>query len=235
MTTLAINKIRSPVSRMGGKYYLTGWLSKYIPSHRLYCEPFAGAEHLLFSKTPSAVEILNDIDKHLTSFFLVLQEPGKRQALVDTLAFMPYSRSLWNALRSQWKAGNIPGDEVERASQWFFLNRTCFGGDQRRGGFAAPSTTGRNPAQTYFSAIDNLEGVAGRMRGVTIECLDYQEYIRRYDSPDTLFYCDPPYLNTEGYYGKGNFAYDDHHALAKLLRGAKGQSDGYALPKRLIR
>lgn len=203
---------------------MASWLAGKIPPHRLYCEPFCGAGHLLFGKQPSPVEVFNDVDKHLISFFRAIQEPGKRQILAERLAFMPYSRSLWNEIRSQWKAGNIPGDEVERVSQWFFLNRTCFGGDQRRGGFAVPSVTGRNPAQSYFNAIDGLEGIAGRLRGVTIECLDYADCIRRYDSPDTLFYADPPYLDTEGYYGKANFAYEGHHALAKLLHGVKGKA-----------
>ena len=222
MTTT--HKIKSPVNRMGGKSLLTSWLCQHVPGHICYVEPFCGAGHLLFGKKLSAVEVLNDSDRHLINFFQVIQEPAPRQALIDRLAFMPYSRSLWNELRSQWKAGNIPGDDVELAAQWFYLNRTCFGGDQKRGGFAVPSTTGRNPAQSYFNAIDGFEGIAGRLRGVTIECLDYQECIRRYDSEDTLFYCDPPYLNAEGYYGKGNFNHEDHHALARLLNGAKGKA-----------
>lgn len=216
--------LKSPITRLGGKSYLFSWLSGFIPPHRVYCEPFCGAAALLFGKTPSAVEVLNDIDSHLVTFFRVIREPETRQALVDRLMFMPYSRALWQEIRTRWKQGIIPGDSVQSAAEWFYLNRSTFSGDQRRGGFAVPSITGRNPAQSYFNAVDGLEGIAGRMRGVTIENLDYQECIRRYDSPGTLFYCDPPYLNTEGYYGKGNFALQDHHALAKFLHDAKGNA-----------
>ena len=210
--------LKPPIHRMGGKSYLVSWLSGFIPPHRVYCEPFCGAGHLLFDKRPSAVEVLNDNDSHLVTFFRVIQATETRQALVYRLTFMPYSRSLWQDIRSGWKAGDIPHDEVERVSQWFYLNRTCFGGDQKRGGFAVPSTTGRNPAQSFQSAIDSLEGIAGRLRGVTIECLDYQECIRRYDSEDTLFYADPPYYGSEHYYGK-DFSHENHHTLARLLRG----------------
>ncbi|MBM2833386.1 MAG: dam 1 [Candidatus Brocadiaceae bacterium] len=219
-----MNCLKSPISRMGGKSYLVSWLARKIPTHKVYCEPFCGAGHLLFGKTPSAVEILNDLESHLITLFRVIQNPETRQALVERLAFMPYSRALWQNIRSGWKAGDIPGDEVERVSQWFFLNRTCFGGDQKRGGFAIPSVTGRNPAQSYFNAIDGLESIAGRLRGVTIECLGYADCIRRYDSPDTLFYCDPPYLDAEHYYERGNFNRDAHYALAKLLNGVKGKA-----------
>jgi DNA adenine methylase len=93
------------------------------------------------------VEVLNDTDKYLTNFFRVIQHPEKRQRLIDLLAFMPYSRALWQDIRSRWKQGNLPQDEIERVSWWYYLNRTTFSGDQKRGGFAIPSTTGRNPVQ----------------------------------------------------------------------------------------
>ena len=215
--------LKSPISRMGGKNYLTSWLSEKIPKHVCYVEPFCGAGHLLFGKSPSPVEVLNDIDKHLITFFRVIQEPAPRQALIDRLAFMPYSLTLWQEIRTRWKQGIIPGDSVQSAAEWFFLNRSTFSGDQKRGGFAVPSVTGRNPAQSYFNAIDGLEGIAGRLRGVTVENLDYRECIRRYDSEDTIFFCDPSYLDAGHYYGK-DFTQEEHHALARLLRKVKGKA-----------
>ncbi len=215
--------VKSPVNRIGGKFYLTNWLIQKMPKHTLYCEPFCGAGHLLFSKLPSPVEVINDVDSNLIAFFEVIKDNTKRQRLVQTLDNMPYSRRLWQEIRTQWKTGIFPQDEIECSTQWFYLNRTCFSGDQKRGGFAAPSTTGRNPAQSYYNAIDGLEHIAKRLRGVTTECLNYADCIQRYDSETTLFYCDPPYLNTEDYYGKGCFALQDHYKLAELLHGIKGQ------------
>ena len=213
--------IKSPICRMGGKFFLRDWLHGFIPRHTLYCEPFAGAAHLLFSKSPSKVEVINDIDGHLIGFFQVIKDREKRLKLVETLQYMPYGRSLWNELRSQWKAGDIPQDEVVLASQWFYLNWTCFGGDQRRGGFAAPSTTGRNPVQSFRSAVKTFEDVSERIQNVCIEHLDYADSIRRYDSPDTLHYIDPPYLDAGHYYGK-DFTLEDHHRLSELLHTVKG-------------
>lgn len=216
--------LRSPVNRFGGKYFLRGFLNQHIPEHTLYCEPFAGAGHLLFAKTPSKVEILNDTDRHLTAFFDVIKDGAKRSKLIETLEYLPYSRSLWQELRLHWKQGNIPSDLVEASAQWFYLNRSTFAGDQKRGGFAVPSTTGRNPAQSFRTAIDTFEDVARRLRNVAIESLPYAECIKRYDSEDTLFYCDPPYFNTEHYYGKGDFSQDDHRRLSEILHGLKGKA-----------
>lgn len=216
-------QLRSPVNRFGGKYYLRSWLTSMIPEHTLFSESFVGAGHLLFSKKPSPVEVINDIDGHLITFFRVIKDHEKRQRLIEILEYMPYSRRLWQELRLHWKQGNIPGDPVEASAQWFYLNRSCFGGDQKRGGWAVPSVTGRNPAQSFRTAIDTFADVARRLRSVAIEDLPYAECIQRYDSEYTLFYCDPPYLNAEHYYGKDSFSQDDHYKLAELLNKTRGK------------
>ena len=156
---------------------MSQWLAGKIPAHKVYAEPFCGDGHLLLSKTPSPVEILNDTDGHLIGFFQTIKDREKRLKLIETPQCMPYSRSLWNELRSQWKAGNIPGDEVERVSPWFFLNRTCFAGDQARGGFACPSIAGRNPVQSFRNSIETFADVAERLRNVYIENVDYADCI----------------------------------------------------------
>lgn len=217
-------KAKSCISRMGGKRFLAGWLSGMIPGHTCYVEPFCGAGHLLFAKRPSQAEVINDIDNHLIGFFKVIRDAEARKRLIDILDHMPYSRSLWRETRTGWKEGHLPKDETEKASWWFYLNRSCFGGDQLRGGFAMPSVTGRNTAQTFRNAIDTFKDVAARLRSVTIECLDYKDCIQRYDSQDTLFYCDPPYLEAEKYYGKDSFSQNDHYKLAGILHGIKGKA-----------
>ena len=214
--------IKSPISRFGGKFFIADWLARHIPKHNFYCEPFCGAGHLLFAKKSSQVEVLNDINGSLTGFFKLLKDDTKRSKLIQTLDNMLYSRRLWQEIRSQWRQGDIPRDEIERSAQWFYLNRTCFSGDQERGGFAVPSTTGRNPVQSFRNAVDCLKAIAERLRNVCIENLDYQDCIQRYDSETTLFYCDPPYWDSEHYYGD-SFSHEDHHRLAELLHGIKAQ------------
>ncbi|MBI5307211.1 MAG: DNA adenine methylase [Planctomycetes bacterium] len=214
--------LKSPISHIGGKYFLRRWLTSMMPEHVCYVEIFAGAGHLLFAKSPCKVEVLNDIDGSLIGFFQVVKDPEKRRKLLETLQYMPYSRSLWNELRSQWKAGNIPGDEVERVSWWFFLNRTCFGGDQKRGGFACPSVTGRNPVQSFRNSVETFAAVAEKLRNVCIENLDYADCIRRYDSPCSLIYADPPYLNADKYYGD-SFSLEDHYRLSEILHSVESK------------
>lgn len=67
-----------------------------------------------------------------------------------------------------------------------------------------------------------LDELHERLAGVVIECLDFEEFLHRYDRPTTLFYLDPPYHGTEGYYGKGMFSREDFARLARALAELKG-------------
>jgi hypothetical protein len=68
-----------------------------------------------------------------------------------------------------------------------------------------------------------LEELHERLAGVVIECLDFEEFLRRYDKPTTLFYLDPPYHGTESYYGKDMFGREDYARLASALGRLKGR------------
>ena len=68
-----------------------------------------------------------------------------------------------------------------------------------------------------------LEAVHERLAGVTIENLDFGEFILRYDRPETLFYLDPPYWDCEGDYGRNLFNRDDFGRLSTLLQAIKGR------------
>lgn len=57
---------------------------------------------------------------------------------------------------------------------------------------------------------------------MTIDCLDWRDFLARWDRQETLFYVDPPYYGTEGYY-RAAFPRADHEALADLLSGLKGR------------
>lgn len=62
----------------------------------IYCEPFAGASHLLFKKPESYVEILNDINDDLICFYKAIQNIEKRKQVENVLNSMPYSRRIFN-------------------------------------------------------------------------------------------------------------------------------------------
>jgi len=66
-----------------------------------------------------------------------------------------------------------------------------------------------------------LYRVARRLERVQLECRPYEEILRRFDPEDTLFYCDPPYIETSAY--PTNFTPSDYEQLAERLSGLKAR------------
>ena len=60
-TFLTRNPMIGPLAYVGGKRRLAPQLIALFPEHRTYVEPFSGGAQVFFAKTPSAVEVLNDI------------------------------------------------------------------------------------------------------------------------------------------------------------------------------
>jgi DNA adenine methylase len=110
--------------------------------------------------------------------------------------------------------------DLERAARFIYLQRLTFGGKAAGRSFGISTTYPARFDVTKLAAV--LEGVHERLAGVTIECLDWREFLARWDRAATLFYLDPPYFGCERYYG-APFPRADHEALAEALTGLRGR------------
>lgn len=87
-----------------------------------------------------------------------------------------------------------------------------------------------NQMEEWHSAVRNISTVARRFRSVQVESDDALRVIKRFDTPETLFYCDPPYLadtRNEGWCKKAytfEFSTSDHVHLANLLKRIEGRA-----------
>ena len=81
---------------------------------------------------------------------------------------------------------------------------------------------GSNRAKAYARSVRALGCFAERLYGVYIAQEDFEKLIKRWDTPGTLFYCDPPYLGTNPY--RCGFTFDDHIRLRKALEKVKGKA-----------
>jgi DNA adenine methylase len=202
-----------------------------MPPHRIYIEPFGGMAGVLLKKDRSEVEVFNDLDSRVVNFFRVIRDPEQFGELKRRCELTPYSREEFRDLC----AAPEPDDPVGRA-YWFFVR--C---RQARGGIGlgrltpnawATSLRSRRqmpePVSKYLSAVDGLADVAERFRLVMIENIPAVELIEKYDHPEALFYCDPPYLAETRSGGKAD-AYriemtnEDHSRLLDGLLRCRGR------------
>ena len=150
------------------------------------------------------------------------------------VAFTPYSREEYNFCRTTWEECE---DEVERAYRWFVVARMSFSGRFAQSWSVVVAHSCRGMAGScakWLSAIQMLPLIHERFMRVQIENADFRNVLKRYDTPDTLFYCDPPYVpdtRRNGSY-RHELTLDDHRELVEILLSLKGKVllSGYAHP-----
>jgi len=198
--------MRPAFSYYGGKQRMIPNLLPLIPKHTVYVEPFSGSGALFFAKPKPKVrnrdhyrEVLNDIDGRIVNFFAMLRD--RPDELIRACALTPYSQH-----EHDTAIDDTDLDPIERARRWYVDIEQSFG-NKCRGGWGTGVFSGNN-AVTYFNGLDDLEKCAKRLQGVYIDGNDAIKVIERWDSPQTLFYCDPPYPGTEQGHYKGYTAAD---------------------------
>jgi DNA adenine methylase len=210
----------------GGKYSHLDWLLPLLPTCHHYCEPFSGSAAVLLNRDAAPIETYNDIDGEVVNFFRVLRD--EKDELTERIGLTPFSREEFA------QACNFDSDltSIERARRFYVRAR------QVRTGLAQTASLGRwanckntsragmsGVVSRWLGGVAKLPEIAERLLRVQIENRPALEVIRLYDSPDTLFYCDPPYIHsTRGDSKAYGFEMTDrdHRELAKVLNTAEG-------------
>lgn len=211
-----ITKTEPAAAYVGGKRNLAKRLVGRIEAlpHECYAEPFVGMGGVFLRRNqiPKA-EVINDRSRDVANFFRILQRHYPQ--FMDALRFQITSRAAFERL---CKTDPDTLTDLERAARFLYVQRLSYGGKVAGRTFGV-DTRARFNLNTLGARLDELHE---RLAGVVIECLDFEDFLRRYDKPTTLFYLDPPYHGTEGYYGKDMFSRDDFVRLARALTELKG-------------
>ena len=207
--------MRSPISRTGGKSRLAETIIRLIPKHRTYLEPFFGAGHVFFRKDLSPVEVLNDIDGELITFLRVCQ--SHPDEFLRCIEFHATSRKWFEILR---KSDPTTLTDINRAVRFYFLNKNCFGGKAVGQNYGYSIST--PPRFSPNTLPEIIRAVHQRLAKTQIECLPYQEILKRYSGPEVFAFLDPPYWLPHDYY-EHNFRESDFRALNEHLHTFKGQ------------
>ncbi len=221
----------------GGKFSHLDFILPLLPTDRRhYCEPFGGSAAVLINRSPAAVETYNDLDSELVNFFECLRDRGEQ--LIRLISLTPFSRAeLVKALAPATGLTNL-----ERARRFFVRAR------QTRTGLAQTSSEGRwahcvltsraemaGAVSRWLGSVEGLPEIVQRLQRVQIENAPAVEVILRYDSPETLFYCDPPYPHEARGDAKA-YGYEmterEHEDLSEALHSLAGAVavSGYRCP-----
>lgn len=208
-----MTKVSPLIPWIGGKRRLAKHIIPLFPEHSCYVEPFAGAAALYFLKEPAKTEVINDINGDLISLYRVVK--FHLDEFIRQFRFSLASRQIFDWLEETRPEGLT---DIQRAARFYYLQKLGFGGkvDGRTFGTATTSP----PRLNLLRIEEDLSAAHLRLHRTYIEHLPWDEVIRRYDRPHTLFYCDPPYFSTEGYGVEfGLEQYDRMAALARTIQG----------------
>ena len=216
--------MNSPIKYYGGKTYMTDIIKQHFPKHYdVYVQGFGGGASLLFSKQQEKCQIYNDLGKNVYSLFKVLSDNNMFNQLKEKLDLTYYSADLRKQFKEKLKEDNL--SLLERAYYFVYVNRSSFNGV---GGFSTNLITRRNMSKSvsdYLSMIDGLPLIHNRLSSVIVQNRDIFELIPKYDSKNTFFYLDPPYVRETR---SSNTSYQEemtneqHEQLIDLINNSKG-------------
>lgn len=227
--------IKRPALRYhGGKWKLAPWIIQHFPPHVSYVEPFGGGASVLLRKAPSIIETYNDLNGDVVNFFKVLREqPADLIAAID---LTPYGRQEY--LNAQ-KESDDPIERARRFFVWSWQGRGRGGVDEIGGWrFMSRDTRAKTPVDD-FNNIDHLWSVVRRLKQVQFDHDDALKVVARFDGPNTLFYLDPPYVqSSRGPRWRSAayaFEYDDHQhrELARVIHSIQGMAIISGYPSKL--
>ncbi len=212
----------------GGKFSHLDFLLPMIPQDAThFCDVFGGSAAVMLNVHPYQVETYNDLDSELVNFFETLRNQGPR--LIKAIGLTPFSREeLVQACTSERGLSKL-----ERARRFYIRAR------QTRTGLAQTSSEGRwahcvltsragmsGAVSRWLGSVEGLSEIVQRLQRVQIENAPAIEVIQRYDTPETVFYVDPPYVHS----ARGDasaYGYEmtdaDHEVLAEVLNRVRGR------------
>jgi len=228
----------------GGKNKLASYISSKFPSYiDYYFEPFLGAGSVFFElvkKRTIMNAFLSDSNKFLINTFLVVQTNPTRlifelekmsreyNSVVDKKSYFESVRSNFNHLISTISASDLSVGNVELASIFIFLNKTCFNGLYRvnkKGVFNSPFGKYSNPP---ILDSDLIMRCHYDLQNVYIQHRNYVDAIEKclkcndaYPTSKICVYLDPPYYpsNKTSFvsYTSNQFSVSDHEELSNYF------------------
>lgn len=208
--------IKAPFIWQGGKTKSLKDLLPWIPYREGYVEPFGGSGAVLLAREPSGFEVFNDRNSGLIDFYKVLKS-DQWQELVDWIDLNLSSRELF----LDYKHAMVTTDDIlVRAGMWFYLQQQSFGG--LGGNWGRGTKPGTLQANKFYKNLPLFPRIHERLRDVQIENRDYLRMLEEYDTQDTVFYLDPPYLSTRLLYEGTAWTRNDQLQLLKAVFAVRG-------------
>lgn len=214
---------------IGGKYRMAKWISSFIPQQmETYVEVFGGAFWTFLKSNFTANKVYyNDFNRHMSNLFasmMVYEEFHKALCSdnpQDQKLFDQYKQEILDIIHNGNKF-DLPNIDI--AQKYSYLVTQVFSGIMTDNAKMV-NLKGKYRSK-YDSFTDKMVNPKFQQRFDMITDvlnLSFEKLIPLLDSPDTVFYVDPPYYGTENLYAFHEFGLEQHKELADILKSCKGK------------
>lgn len=213
MHRFSLEEMNAIMKYPGSKWSISDWIISFFPEHHSYLEPFFGSGAVLFHKTRSHIETVNDLDGNIVNLFEWIKKDPER--LANEIYWTPYARQIYEKAFAA-----VPENSLEKAVNFCICLNMGHGfrTNGKKVGWKN-DVQGRErayDAKHWCILPDKIMHAAERLRGVQIENKPAIDVIQRFNFQNVLIYADPPYvLSTR--HGKQYRCEMDNQAHSELL------------------
>jgi DNA adenine methylase len=220
------------LSYIGGKSKIGKWIRNYIPNDiETYVETFSGMYWVFFNIelsnytklknivyndfNPLNVNLFNCVRNYKEFHEVIKHIPSQRADL-----FEQYQNEVFNP---NFKV-DLSKPDYETAYKYaYILTQVWSGTNPEKGKFIDLKGKYNSKFDSFKNKLVNPKWQAYFDKITVVENMDFEDVIKKYDSPTTYFYCDPPYYKTEDYYANHQFGIETHERLANCLKSIEGR------------
>ena len=220
------------ISYIGGKNRMAKWIGSYIPNDiETYVEVFGGAFWVYVNgevhKKPILKNVIyNDYNRYMTNLFACCRNPQEFLKSMDEIVAQD-SELFYEFKKDVFENKNIKDIEIpdyDYGMKYAYIVTQIFSGlNPEKGKFIDLKGKYSSKFDAFRRRLKNPAVIEKLNKITNVENMDCEEVIKKYDSPKTYFYVDPPYWKTENYYSLHDFDTDDHKRLADVLKNIEGR------------
>ena len=217
---ISTKPLRPILCRVGSKAKFAKMLNNLVPPHSTYVEPFVGSGAVFFYKDPVQKEVINDLNKGIVETYKLIQKIPV-DATFPTLTSFESMRRFFNQ-DPRTDTDKLAWRLIEACGGWMSIPAT-------REWLATASQRVKEKGEGVVRVINpsdklkHFDAYKARLDGVVITNEDYEKVMKKYDSKDTFFFCDPPYEGTSSGIGYAQQNEFDFERFAKVCKQMKGK------------
>ena len=220
------------LSYIGGKSRIGKWIRNYIPNNiETYVEPFSGMYWVFFNmELPNYKNlkriVYNDFNPLNVNLFNCIRNYTEFLPIISQVKSQ--NSELFYQFQSEIFASDFSVDlskpDYETAYKYaYVLSQVWSGTNPEKGKFIDLKGKYTSKFDSFKNKLSNPKWQSYFDMITSTENMDFEDVIKKYDSPNTYFYCDPPYYKTENYYANHDFGIETHERLANSLKLIEGK------------